>query len=201
MLAPRGAGATVLPHRVGGYGHAVPARRLLVLALGALIVVVALAQSVGISKVISPSMEPRLATGDRVVINKLAPELFGLARGDIAVFEDPGGWADASARSHGEIAHGSLIVKRVIGVGGDRVMCCSPDGAIILNGRPLAEPYVPRDARRTLPLAFDVVVPEDSFWMMGDNRARSFDSSALADSAGQGFVPASRIVGRVETTF
>lgn len=167
-------------------------RRVLAIAAAALLVVLALTRCVGVSTVVSASMAPRLEVGRRVVVNKLVPEVFALRRGDIAVFEDPGGWAQASARARGgELRQDTLIVKRVIGVGGDRVVCCTPDGAIEVNGRRLEEPYV--DAPRSLPVAFDVVVPRDSFWVMGDNRARSFDSSSLPD----GFVPSKRIVGRI----
>lgn len=168
-------------------------RRVLVIAAAALAFVLALTRCVGVSTVVSASMAPRLEVGDRVVINKLVPEVFALRRGDLAVFEDPGGWAKASARSRGaEIRRDTLIVKRVIGVAGDRVVCCTPEGALQVNGRRLDERYV--RARRPAPATFDVVVPPDSFWVMGDNRERSFDSSSLA---GNGFVPAGRIVGRV----
>jgi signal peptidase I len=159
----------------------------------ALIVIVAL-RTIAVQTVVTPSMAPALRVGDRVLVNKLAPELVPLRRGDVVVFEDPGGWAEASARSRGAIPQDALIVKRVIGVGGDHVECCSAGGELLLNGRALAEPYA---SRRTLPLAFDVTVPDGSYWMMGDDRVRSFDSSAQPT---HGFVPADRIVGRVEVT-
>lgn len=162
--------------------------------VGAVLLVVVL-RTIGLETVVTPSMQPELRTGDRVLVNKLAPELFPLRRGDVAVFEDPGEWAEASARSRGAIPADALIVKRVIAVGGDHVVCCEPDGALVLNGNRLDEPYA---ALRTQPLAFDVVVPDGAYWMMGDDRAHSFDSSALADTPSHGFVPADRVVGRVE---
>lgn len=177
-----------------------PRARLLGAAIGVVLIVVVALRTVGLLTVVTPSMQPEVRVGDRVLVNKLVPELIPLQRGDIAVFEDPGGWAEASARSRGAIASETLIVKRVIGVGGDRVVCCSPEGDLLLNGRRLGEPYVPRAARRTHPLVFDVVVPEGSYWMMGDDRARSFDSSGFADTTTHGFVPAAKVVGRVEAT-
>ncbi|MBE2320754.1 signal peptidase I [Solirubrobacter sp. CPCC 204708] len=174
-----------------------PRTRLLGGAVGVALIVVVALRTIGLLTVVTPSMQPELAVGDRVLVNKLVPEIVPLRRGDVAVFEDPGGWAEASARSRGAITHDTLIVKRVIGVGGDRVVCCAPDGALVLNGRPLAEPYA---SRRPFPLAFDVVVPDGSYWMMGDDRVRSFDSSGLADASTHGFVPTDRIVGRVEVT-
>ena len=100
------------------------------------IVVVAL-RTIDLQTVVTPSMEPELRVGDRVLVNQLVPAILPLQRGDIAVFEDPGGWAEASARSRGQIASGAQIVKRVIGVAGDRVACCSPEGDLLLNGRRL----------------------------------------------------------------
>jgi signal peptidase I len=168
-------------------------RRALAIAVTVFVLALAATQVVGVSTVVSASMAPRLEVGDRIVVNKLVPEVFALRRGDLAVFEDPGGWAAASARSRGaEIRRDTLIVKRVIGVGGDRVACCTPDGALLVNGRRLPEPYV--RAPRAVPAAFDVLVPPGRYWVMGDNRARSFDSSSLG---ADGFVPASKVVGRV----
>jgi signal peptidase I len=178
-----------------------PRTRFLGAAVGVVVIVVVALRTIDLQTVGTPSMEPALRVGDRVLVNRLVPAIVPLRRGDIAVFADPGGWAEASARSRGRIASGARIVKRVIGVEGDRVACCSLEGDLLLNGRRLEEPYVPRRARRTQPLAFDVLVPEDSYWMMGDDRLRSFDSSSLTDAPMHGFVPADRIVGRVEVTW
>ena len=175
-----------------------PRTRFLGAAVGVMLIVVVALRTIDLQTVVTPSMEPELRVGDRVLVNQLVPAIVPLQRGDIAVFEDPGGWAEASARSRGQIASGAQIVKRVIGVEGDRVACCSPEGDLLLNGRRLAEPYA---SHRRFPLAFDVTVPDGSYWMMGDDRLRSFDSSSLADAPMHGFVPADRIVGRVEVTW
>ena len=168
-------------------------RRVLVIAAAVLAFVLALTQCVGVSTVVSASMAPRLEVGDRVVINKLVPGVFAPRRGDVVVFEDPGGWAEASARSRGaEIRRDTLIVKRVIGVGGDRVVCCTPEGALLRNGRRLDEPYV--RARRALPAAFDVVVPRDQ--LVGDGGQPGAVVRQLL-AGPDGFVPSSKLVGRV----
>ncbi|WP_116948903.1 signal peptidase I [Jiangella endophytica] len=136
-----------------------------------LLVVLALALAVGallpgrvahVFTLDSPSMRPALEPGDRVVANRLDRP----GRGDLVVFRDPGGWVRSGAA-------GGHLVKRVIGMPGDRVSCCS-HGALLVNGAPLAEPYLSGGPASTL--AFDVIVPDGALWVMGDNRADSRDS-------------------------
>ena len=87
------------------------------------------------------------------------------------------------------------FIKRVVGVGGDRVRCCDDQGRIVLNGVPLDEPYLkPGDA--TDQVRFDVTVPADGLFVMGDNRADSRDSRYHLDD-NDGAVPVSSVVGRV----
>ena len=90
------------------------------------------------------------------------------------------------------------VVKRVVGVGGDRVACCDSSGRVTVNGVPLDEPYIviPEGKTAASDLEFDVVVPEGSVWVMGDNRYSSVDSSYHQDEPGRGFVPVDEIVGR-----
>lgn len=159
----------------------------------------------------SESMVPTLLVGDRVVVSALDARLTGVQRGEVVVFKDPGGWLDPKTSSASNSAFASsylvralaqagatpsdgrdMLVKRVVGVAGDRVACCSTDGLITVNGVPLVEPYVsgPTDQVR-----FDVVVPADAVFVLGDNRENSADSRFhLAQAAGS--VPLANVVGR-----
>ncbi|WP_329137087.1 signal peptidase I [Streptomyces sp. NBC_01476] len=137
----------------------------------------------------STSMEGTLRVGDRVLVNKLAYR-FGDTprRGDVIVFDGEG-----SFRQTG----GTDYVKRVIGVGGDRVTCCDVRGRITVNGRALDEGYLlPGDAPSRVP--FDIEVPEGRLWVMGDHRDDSSDSRDHLGDPGGGTVPVGRVIGRAE---
>ena len=122
----------------------------------------------------SGSMEDTLRVGDRVLVNKLVHRLRGIDRGDVIVFSGQGSWdppqvppsgpVPAAVRSAlrltGVISGGTDYVKRVIGLPGDRVSCCDPDGRITVNGVPRDEgsylypgdrPSVQRFSVRSLP--------------------------------------------------
>lgn len=161
----------------------------------------------------SGSMENTLVYGDRVMVSKIQAGPMEVERGDIVVFEDPGGWlAPMPEVSRGPVvdglidvmefigvapvAHGNHLIKRVIGVGGDQVACCDDQGRLTVNGEPLEEPYLyPGDVPSTVP--FDVTVPDDSIWVMGDHRSNSRDSRANDDGTGQtGSVPRDHVVGQ-----
>ncbi len=162
----------------------------------------------------SGSMEHTLEVNDQILVNQLVPGMVGLQRGDVVVFEDPGGWLSlpASARTAAPSGLGALmqtlglaadtstdyVVKRVIGVGGDRVACCDSSGRVTVNGVPLDEPYIviPEGETAASDLEFDVIVPEGSVWVMGDNRYASIDSRYHQDEPGRGFVSVDEIVGR-----
>lgn len=159
----------------------------------------------------SQSMETTLMPNDRILASKLNTRFAGVDRGQIVVFRDPGEWLDATQKEPpGGLAGvlewvgllpsntGDDLVKRVIGVGGDHVRCCSPDGRIVLNGVPLTEPYVKAGATSD-DVRFDVTVPEGRIFVMGDNRNSSADSRYhLNDN--QGTVPLDNVVGRVVLT-
>jgi signal peptidase I len=159
----------------------------------------------------SGSMEQTLQINDRILVNQLVPDVVGVQRGDIVVFKDPGGWLLARAaeppqglekvlQAVGFAADTSedYVVKRVIGIGGDRVTCCDAQGRIQVNGVSIDEPYIviPPGKTKASDLDFDVTVPEGSVWVLGDNRYQSKDSRYNQDQPGKGFVPESEIVGR-----
>lgn len=160
----------------------------------------------------SGSMEDTLGVGDRVLVNRVVYHVRPIERGDVVVFDGADSFvaeADVPIRnpvtdaliwvgqSIGIVAPDSTdFIKRVIGVGGDRVACCDADGSLTVNGVALEEgPYLyPGDAPSTQD--FDVVVPQGMLWVMGDHRSNSADSRSHMGDPGGGFVPVSKVVGR-----
>lgn len=161
----------------------------------------------------SGSMISTLEINDRIIVNELVPNLIPVSRGDVVVFKDPGGWLyqqEKPPTTNGLVAFGEWIlsavgltapdsdqhlVKRVIGVGGDHIVCCDAGGNITVNGVAINESYLDEGTDPSTK-EFDVTVPADSFWVMGDNRSNSEDSRFHGDLPGKGFVPKSAIVGR-----
>jgi signal peptidase I len=129
----------------------------------------------------SPSMYPTLKVKDRLLVEKLAYQYRDVRRGEIIVFKTP---KNVQVRNNDKIED---FVKRVVGLPGETVEIKS--NVVLINGKPLNEPYLPKgtvtgnDQR--------IVIPVDEYFVMGDNRGDSFDSR------GWGTVPRSMIVGRV----
>jgi signal peptidase I len=162
----------------------------------------------------SGSMENTLLVNDRVLVDKLADKPDEIHRGDVVVFRDPGGWLPDVAATPGGFTSGLRqalvfigmapstsekdLIKRVIGVGGDRVVCCDIAGHITVNGAPLREDYLfPGDLGRPSMDEFAVTVPAGRLWVMGDHRSVSLDSRAhQRPELGDGFVPVHDVVGR-----
>ncbi len=157
----------------------------------------------------SESMMNTLVKDDRIIVNQLIPDVVPIERGDVVVFRDPGGWLPPAVEQPqsplAEAADWVLtvvglsasdsdehLVKRVIGLPGDRVVCCNDLGQLSINGVPLDEPYVLLPSGRTDVSGrdFQADVPEGALWVMGDNR---YDSS---DSRFNGVVPIADVVGR-----
>ncbi len=160
----------------------------------------------------SGSMEPTLKVGDRVLVDKLAYRFGDVQRGDVIVFDGRGSFApltsDIGLLSRAAGAAGSFVgvwpserdyVKRVLGLPGDRVVCCDA-GRLRVNGAVLDEPYVMAgDAASDQP--FDVIVPPGRLWVMGDHRSDSADSRSHLGDPGGGTVPLDRVVGEVALRF
>ncbi|MHC0428825.1 signal peptidase I [Streptomyces sp. O3] len=161
----------------------------------------------------SGSMEQTINIGDRVLVDKLTP-WFGSRpqRGDVVVFKDPGDWlADESPgrrqddpigvkQAKKALAFIGLLpsddeqdlIKRVVGVGGDRVTCCDDSGQVTVNGVALNEPYLKQNAP---PRTFDVTVPQGRLFVLGDHRDNSADSRFHLDEAFNGTVSEDGVVG------
>ncbi|MBU5422235.1 signal peptidase I [Cellulomonas hominis] len=135
----------------------------------------------------SASMHGALLEGDRVLVTKLAPGPFDVHRGDVVVFADPGGWLVAGEGDH--------LIKRVIGLPGDRVVSTGDGAPLTVNGVAVDEtPYLAAGASPS-EIAFDEVVPAGSLWVMGDNRQHSRDSRWHLGDPGGGFLPLDDVVG------
>jgi signal peptidase I len=161
----------------------------------------------------SGSMEQTIRVGDRVMVDKLTP-WFGSKpeRGDVVVFKDPGGWLPPSEQRRDDPAGikqgkefmtfiGLLpsdneqdLIKRVVGVGGDKVKCCDDKGRVSVNGKEIDEPYL-YPGNRPSARKFDVTVPVGRVFVLGDHRSNSADSRYhLRESNGS--VPEDLVVGR-----
>jgi signal peptidase I len=160
----------------------------------------------------SASMEPTLTPEDRILVNKIGGAS-SLQRGDLVVFDgtrtfaDPAlrpgsGQSSAAVRIMGSMAstlsihlNESDYVKRVVGLPGDRVVCCDAGGLLTVNGVAVEESYLyPGD--KPSDLTFDVTVPAERIWVMGDHRSDSADSRAHLGDPGGGMVRLDDVIGR-----
>ena len=129
----------------------------------------------------SGSMETTLSPGDRVLVNKVSYDLHDVHRGDIVVFSKPASDTTPNIKD---------LIKRVIGLPGEQISS-GPSGAVLINGKPIAQPWLTPTARANPgPAIAPQVIPRGDFFMMGDNRGDSADSRII------GPVPGRLIVGR-----
>ena len=161
----------------------------------------------------SGSMENTLQIKDRVAVNKVPFISKTINRGDVVVFRDPNNWlpeiVDYGTNKYVAKAKSALVavgvlpnpakqylVKRVIGVAGDHVVCCTKDGNLTINGEEVIEPYI-YAGNKPSEMQFDVTVPAGKLWVMGDHRGASADSRYHQEDINKGFVPVSKVNGRV----
>jgi len=178
----------------------------------------------------SESMEPTLhgcpgCTGDRILVEKISYRFGDPQPGDVIVFKGPESWSERyeSKRSSNVVVRGAQelgslvglvppdendLVKRVIATGGQTVECCDDQGRILVDGKPLEEPYVKMDfpsipGVQTCTTAVKsgrcfgpVTVPDGNLWMMGDNRSNSMDSRYHVSDELQGSVPIDNVIGK-----
>ncbi len=122
-------------------------------------------------RVLNISMQPTLYEGNIVLVNKLAYKLGEMKTGDVVIFHDPN-------------SHNEDFIKRLIGKPGDQVAV--QNGEVYVNGVRLDEPYIAAEPA----YAGTWQVPEDSIFVLGDNRNQSSDSHSW------GFVPFPDVVGK-----
>ncbi len=170
----------------------------------------------------SGSMEPGLTINDRILVQKPSYWLGGEPqRGDVVVFDDPGGWLSETEdvgpegmvpsllAKIGLYPTGGHLVKRVIGVAGDTIVCCDAEGRLSVNGVPLEEgDFIAPQQECDGPMAdcrgWETTVPEGNLFVMGDNRGESADSSFhlcrprdTECDPSDAFVPVDLVVGKV----
>ncbi|TXS40738.1 signal peptidase I [Streptomyces sp. uw30] len=138
-----------------------------------------------LSSVSSESMRPTYDIGDRIVAERVGDEV---KRGDLVLYTAPERYGDRA------------VMQRVIGVGGDHVVCCEGmDTArerITVNGKPLSEPYVKDGIADGMHGPYEVTVPEGRLFLLGDHRQNSRDSRFFTEDHG-GTVPVGAVIGRV----
>jgi signal peptidase I len=216
--------ATEAPDAPGAPGKEKPRKKgkklyrelAIILAAAILLTLLVKAFVVQVYRIPSASMENTLLPGDRVLVNKLVYHFRGIHRGDIIVFSGAGSWGnldgspvppppsnpvvrffDAVGADIGIHNNTTYYIKRVIGLPGDHVACCT-NGLVTVNGVALHEsgyiyPGAPASA-----YSFSSTVPAGRLWVMGDNRNFS-DDSVLHDKDGfpdHGTVPESAVTGR-----
>ena len=156
-------------------------------------------------------MENTLEINDRVLVNKLVYDVRGIHRGDIVVFNGDGSWdpgtaprdtnfvvkfAQGFASMFGFGHPGDILIKRVIGLPGDKVACCDAQGRVTVNGVPLTEQSYLYPGDTPSEIRFNIVVPPGRLWVMGDHRLISDDSRNHLGQPGGGTIPENAVIGR-----
>jgi signal peptidase I len=183
---------------------------LVIVVVAAVLTLVVKAFVAQVYKIPTGSMENTLQINDRVLVNKLVYHFRGVARGDIVVFSGQDSWGpDAPPPSNngfvriwddvlsdiGLQSSQTYYIKRVIGLPGDKVACCT-NGKVTVNGVPLTETsYLYPGDTPSFPFK-TVTVPPGHLWVMGDHRGDSDDSRYHTGDPGGGAIPENEVVGR-----
>lgn len=169
----------------------------------------------------SESMEQTLhgcagCYGDRVLVDKLVYRFGDPEPGEVVVFERPDTW-NRSEFSSNRSSNGFVswlqdvgaafglaspneddVVKRIVAVGGQTVECCDEKNRVLVDGKPLDEPYVywvpGTNTQEEFP---PIKVPEGMLWVLGDNRNNSCDSRCQGGGGKNGLVPVDNVIGKV----
>jgi len=160
----------------------------------------------------SESMQDTLQVRDRVLVNKLVYDFRAPARGEVVVFNGVQWQPEVQIVTPGNPVLRGLrtitsalglgppdekdYIKRVIGLPGDTVACCDDGGRVMINGKPLTEPYILENNPQAQRSFGPVRVPEGRLWVMGDHRSVSADSRAHEQDQWHGTIPIDNVVGR-----
>ncbi len=195
------------PRRIAGFWR----EALLVIVVTVLLTAGVKSFVVETFRIPSGSMENTLRVGDRVLVNKLVYRVRGIDRGDVVVFSGAGSWGPTppsqkvggvsaayrdALQALGLETDGTDYVKRVIGLPGDHVACCTVQGRITVNGVPLREGSYLYPGEAPSDEFFNITVPPGRLWVMGDHRGESSDSRYHSGDPGNGTIPESAVLGR-----
>lgn len=143
-----------------------------------------------LSSVSSENMRPTYDVGDRIVAERVGAD--EVERGDLVLY--------TASERYGE----APVMQRVIGVGGDRIVCCEGMGTaqerVTVDGKPLKEPYVKDGIADGLHRPYEVTVPEGRLFLLGDHRQNSRDSRFFAEDH-DGTVPVGAVMAKVTDSY
>jgi len=147
-------------------------RDSLIVIVATMLVFLGLQVTIQSTAVSGSSMEPNFETGQRLIVNKLIYKFDNIDRGDVVILHPP---SDTNVE----------YIKRVIGLPGETVEI--KNGLVYINGEPLSEPYISNPPQYTMK---KLEIPQEYYFVLGDNRNYSDDSHVW------GPIPGDSIVGK-----